>query len=131
MLVIIDTDRKKEVSAMYLTVTTEAKEKLAPFADFDLLLDYDDGVGPLSKTGSCTLDGGFRIIAVKPGTYAKDYSETLDSDLGPVRYKDYTDMFMDNNMKLQINPVNKLLKLSGNSSGELTASVAIVDATNN
>ena len=40
-------------------------------------------------------------------------------------------MFMDNNMKLQINPVNKLLKLSGNSSGELTASVAIVDATNN
>ena len=116
---------------MRVTVSKRSPVPHSPFADFDLLLDYDDGVGPLSKAGSCTLDGGFRIIAVKPGAYAKDYSETLDSDLGPVRYKDYTDMFMDNNMKLQINPVNKLLKLSGNSSGELTASVAIVDATNN
>lgn len=115
---------------MYLTVTDEAKEKLATFTGKDLLLDYDDGVGPLSKTGSCTLDGGFRIIAVNPGEYTKDYAGELDSDLGTLRYKDYTDMFMDNNMKLQVNPVNKLLRLSGNSSGELTASVAIVDETN-
>ncbi|MCP0886806.1 iron-sulfur cluster biosynthesis family protein [Ligilactobacillus sp. WILCCON 0076] len=112
---------------MYLTITQEAKNKLVKYNNKDLLLDYDDGVGPLSKVGVCSLDSSFRILIVKKGNLNKDYEGKLDSDIGVIRYKDYTDMYMDDNMYLTVNPVNKMLRLTSDSSGELTSSVAIID----
>ncbi|MEE5988867.1 iron-sulfur cluster biosynthesis family protein [Ligilactobacillus equi] len=115
---------------MKLTVTKEASKKLSPYltdSKYDLLLDFDDGVGSLSKVGVCSLDSNFRVVAVKHGDYAKDYNEVLESNVGPFRYKDYSDMYMDKVMRLELNPNNQMLRLIGNGSGELTASVALLD----
>ncbi len=114
---------------MYLKVEPEAQKKLQPLLDEgkDLLLDFDDGVGPLSNVGTCTLASVFRIVAVSPGAEEKDYNKSLNSNIGTFRYKGYSEMYMDDQMRLEINPVNKTLSLHGNSGGELTGMVNLED----
>ena len=44
---------------MKLTITDEAANKLRPFFEDQnalVLLDFDDGVGPFSKVGVCSLN---------------------------------------------------------------------------
>src|SRR5699024_5555789 len=114
---------------MYLTVEPQAQEKLQQYIDEgkDLLLDFDDGVGSLSNVGTCTLASVFRIIAVDKDAEQKDYNKSLDSNLGTFRYKGYSEMFMDPQMRLVENPTNKMLTLRGSNSGELTGMVTVED----
>lgn len=114
---------------MYLNVEPEAQAKLQRYldADKDLLLDFDDGVGPLSNVGTCTLASVFRIVAVAKGAEQKDYNKALESNIGTFRYKGYSEMYMDNQMRLIVNPTNKMLSLRGSNSGELTGMVTVED----
>ncbi|WP_179393952.1 iron-sulfur cluster biosynthesis family protein [Lacticaseibacillus absianus] len=75
-----------------LTMTPEAQEKISDWlpADRALVLDLDDGVGPFSKAGVCSLDVSFRLLAVPRDDLAAPYTETVSSPVGPVHIKDYT-----------------------------------------
>lgn len=114
---------------MYLTVEPQAQEKLQKYLDEgkDLLLDFDDGVGSLSNVGTCSLDSTFRVIAVDQGAEKKDYDKSLDSNIGDFRYKGYSEMYLDPQMRLVENPTNKMLSLRGSNSGELTGMVNVED----
>lgn len=114
---------------MYLKVTPEAKEKLVSYLDnaqVDLLLDFDDGVGPLSPKGACALLTVFRLVVVKKGAYLKDYNASLASDIGLLRYKDYSETYMDEEMTLSVDPNTQALQLKGNQNGILASNVALV-----
>ncbi|KRL00078.1 iron-sulfur cluster biosynthesis family protein [Liquorilactobacillus capillatus] len=113
---------------MYLTITQAARKKI--MSDFEgskdeLLLDFDDGVGAFSRVGVCSLDSVFRILIVSKETEIHDYDKVIDSDLGPFKIKGYSEMYMDDEMKLDVNEANQMLRLTGANSGELTAAVRI------
>ncbi|KRN06182.1 hypothetical protein FD15_GL001378 [Liquorilactobacillus sucicola DSM 21376 = JCM 15457] len=113
---------------MYLTVTQEARKKIMSYLEGskdELLLDFDDGVGSLSRVGVCSLDSVFRILIISKDVPVHDYDKKIDSDIGPFRIKGYSEMYMDEEMKLDINETNQMLRLTGANSGELTAAVRI------
>jgi uncharacterized protein YqkB len=114
---------------MYLTITKAAQEKikkqLDPTQEQVLLLDFDDGVGALSRVGTCTLASVFRVLLADKQLDLHDYNERLNSDLGDFYLKGYTKMFMDDQMKLDVNPKTQILKLTGDNSGVLTAAVLL------
>ena len=48
------------------------------------LLDLDDGVGPYSKLGICSLDTSFRFLLVSDTEVPAPYTSTLASAVGPI-----------------------------------------------
>ncbi|TLQ16634.1 iron-sulfur cluster biosynthesis family protein [Lentilactobacillus parafarraginis] len=111
---------------MKLTITDQAFAKLreAVPADSRLLLSFDDGVGPFSKVGVCSLDTSYDIIAVAKDARTPDYEQTLATNHGDWQLKGYSAVYLDNNMKLDFK--NHQLVLSGES-GILDSSVDIKD----
>ncbi|QBP17685.1 iron-sulfur cluster biosynthesis family protein [Acetilactobacillus jinshanensis] len=94
-----------------------------------LLLSYNDGVGPYSKVGSCSIGTAFDIIAVKPDEKTPDYGGKLDSDLGTFYYKPYSARYLDKGLKLDVGSFNQI-NLSGEG-GVIDGSVNIIDDRNN
>lgn len=114
---------------MFLTITKDAQAKILAQrkANQVMILDYDDGVGAYSKVGGCSMTNGYRLLFVAKDTLDDAYQAKMDSDMGAVHFKDYSQMYMDNKMTLAINPKNASLKLSGANSGEMCGLVPIVD----
>lgn len=113
---------------MKLTITDRASDKLNKKVPHDsrLLLSFDDGVGPFSKVGVCSLDTSFDIIAVDNEAKTPDYEAVLHTNQGDWRFKGYSNIYLDNDMKLDVK--NNQLVLSGES-GILDGSVVIKDLT--
>jgi uncharacterized protein YqkB len=113
---------------MKLTITDRASDKLNKKVPHDsrLLLSFDDGVGPFSKVGVCSLDTSFDIIAVDNEAKTPDYEAVLHTNQDDWRFKGYSNIYLDNDMKLDVK--NNQLVLSGES-GILDGSVAIKDLT--
>lgn len=113
---------------MYLKITPAAQERLQTKLGTGqrLLLDFDDGVGPFSPVGACSLNLGYRLIVV-PATFdmTTDYRETIDSDLGPIAIKPYSETYLADQMKLDLNKQRDVLTLSSNQ-GLLAARVAVL-----
>lgn len=85
---------------MDITLQAAVQTKLASLLDDKsaLLLDLDDGVGPFSKIGVCSLDTSFRLLVVPKTEVQAPYTVSLESELGPVYIKDYTqEYFTDHN----------------------------------
>ena len=82
---------------MKLTFTPQAQQRLQKYLqpDSKLILDFDDGVGPFSKLGNCSLDANFKLIIVSKDAKLPDFNAQLDSNLGPIWYKDYTASQLD------------------------------------
>ena len=119
---------------MKLTITDEAATKLRPFFEDPnaiVLLDFDDGVGPFSKVGVCSLNQAFQLVIVDKDEDIHDYNEKIVTELGDVYYKGYSDMYLDQVMQLKLNPQNMTLRLVGNSSGELTPVLNVNDLRKN
>ncbi|MHC9532605.1 iron-sulfur cluster biosynthesis family protein [Dellaglioa sp. L3N] len=112
---------------MYLKISEDAKKKIETSVgnDSQILLDFDDGVGALSKEGSCSLDSSFRILIVNNQNDSSAYDEVIDSDLGPIRVKGYSKTYMDDNMQLLVNDRFNSLSLHGDKSGLLTGTVSL------
>lgn len=112
---------------MYLTVTTPAAAKIKvaqrQHADSVLLLDFDDGVGFLSRVGTCALSSVFRVLLADPSLDLHDYDQDLESNIGAFKIKGYSKIYMDQQLKLDLNPKNQMLRLSGANAGELTAAM--------
>lgn len=91
---------------MKLTFTPQAQQRLQKYLqpDSKLILDFDDGVGPFSKLGNCSLDANFKLIIVKKDAKLPDFNAQLASNLGPVWYKDYTAPQLDEKMEVRFNP---------------------------
>ncbi|MGX7350836.1 hypothetical protein RU97_GL000451 [Enterococcus canis] len=113
---------------MYLTVTDAAQAKLEPYieAGAKVVLDLDDGVGAYSKMGVCSLDTSFRILILDKVQESKDYALTLDSNVGEVLIKDYSKMYLDEDMTLDVKDRFNTLYLKS-PSGVLDGNVPIVD----
>jgi uncharacterized protein YqkB len=113
---------------MYLKITDAAKNKLEDYLNqkATIILDLDDGVGKYSKMGICSLDTSFRILILDKTQDLSDFTVTLDSDIGEVYIKDYSKMYMDEQMTLDLDERLHMFKLSG-PSGSLDSHVPIVD----
>lgn len=90
---------------MKLTFTTEAIERLKKYVakDKQILLDFEDGVVPFSAVGSCSLDGGYRLIFIDKGLNLKDFDTQIDSNLGPVKIKGESRAQFDDQMTIRFN----------------------------
>ncbi|ANK59099.1 MULTISPECIES: iron-sulfur cluster biosynthesis family protein [Loigolactobacillus] len=114
---------------MKLTITDAAKQKLANYlgADKKLILDLDDGVGKYSKLGSCALNLSYRLLVVdQDEAIGDEYGGTIDSTVGPINIKPYSKTYLDENMKLDVNPRLNTLSLSSESE-QMDPNVNIVD----
>lgn len=90
---------------MKLTFTTETIERLDKYVakDKQILLDFEDGVGPFSAVGSCSLDGGYRLIFIDKGLSMKDFDTQINSNLGLVKIKGESRAQFDDQMKIRFN----------------------------
>ncbi|KRM98638.1 iron-sulfur cluster biosynthesis family protein [Loigolactobacillus rennini] len=114
---------------MFLTITDAAQQKLAKYIspDKQVILDLDDGVGKYSKVGSCSLNMSYRLLVVdKSEDISHDYSGTLDSTIGQLHIKPYSTQYLDDNMRLDVNPRLNTLGLSSDSE-QMDPNVNIVD----
>ncbi|BBE25205.1 iron-sulfur cluster biosynthesis family protein [Latilactobacillus curvatus] len=112
---------------MALKITPAAvakiKDKMTPGQK--ILLDLDDGVGPFSNVGYCSLDTSFRLLLVPADADIKDYPDEFESNLGAVYYKDYAAGYFDEHEVLDVNEKNQMLTLSNNS-GLIDGHISIV-----
>lgn len=102
---------------MVLKITAAAQEKIQKQMTTDqaLLLDLNDGVGPFSKVGFCSLDTDFRLLIVPNDADLKSYPETFDSEMGPIHYKAYTADYFDGHEVLDLDEKRQVLTLVNNS----------------
>ena len=92
---------------MNLTFSSAAQKRLQKYLqgqDYKIILDFDDGVGPFSKLGNCSLDVNYKLIFVDKDEDLPDFNAHFDSNLGPIYYKDFDAPQYDHNMVLDFNP---------------------------
>lgn len=113
---------------MKIELTNEAKNKLQAYVDDGkkVILDLDDGFGRFSGEGDCALITKFRIIAVDANEDLSDYPITLDSEVGKIYYKKSAEDFLDDGLKLEVNPKTQLLVFK-NTKEIIDSSVNIID----
>ncbi|WP_251546691.1 iron-sulfur cluster biosynthesis family protein [Limosilactobacillus caecicola] len=115
---------------MYLTFTDEANQRLARYlAPYKkMLLDYDDGVGPFSALGNCSLDDNFKLIFVDKDKDFKDFDANFNSNLGTIFYKGYTKPQFDDEMTVTFNQSSFTMPLKS-PHGFLTDDLEILDVS--
>lgn len=115
---------------MKLTFTEQAQQRLSRYVSSGqkMLLDYDDGVGPFSATGSCSMDNNFKLIFVDQDKDYQDFDASFDSNLGPIAYKGYTKPQLDDQMTVKFNPHTFTMPLT-TPHGLLTEDLEILDLT--
>ncbi|UQS87407.1 iron-sulfur cluster biosynthesis family protein [Nicoliella spurrieriana] len=114
---------------MKMVITAEAKAKIEKVAGphTKLLLSLDDGVGPFSDVGSCAVDTSFDLVVVDADLDVPDFNKIIDSNMGPVYYKDYSGQYVDApGLTLTVQYNQLALK---NDSGLIDSGVAILDKT--
>lgn len=67
-----------------------------------ILLDMDDGVGPFSAVGVCSLNTHFNIVLAAPSKVTTDFNVELSSPVGPVLVKDYSTEYFGSQPKLDL-----------------------------
>jgi uncharacterized protein YqkB len=120
--------RKKEEYMMELNMSQAVINKLAGYDanEGSWLLDLDDGVGPYSKLGICSLDTSFRLLLVSDKEIPAPYTVSLSSAVGPIYIKDYTVNYFDQNPKLSLNERFQSIMLE-TESGVVDRNVELID----
>jgi uncharacterized protein YqkB len=120
--------RKKEEYMMELNMSQAVINKLAGYDanEGSWLLDLDDGVGPYSKLGICSLDTSFRLLLVSDKEIPAPYTVSLSSAVGPIYIKDYTVNYFDQNPKLSLNERFQSIILE-TESGVVDRNVELID----
>ncbi|MGX7132995.1 MULTISPECIES: iron-sulfur cluster biosynthesis family protein [Enterococcus] len=113
---------------MNIQFSKEAKEKLAPFLSEKavIVLDLDDGVGKYSKMGVCSLDTSFRLLVLSEEQDLSDYEAAIASEIGKIYIKEYSKLYMAEEMIFTVDQRLQVLKL-GSPGGVLDNFVPIVD----
>ena len=106
---------------MKLILTPEAIEKLQmKMQDGDyILLDYEDATGPfVDSAASCQLYSSFRFLFV-PGDFDQEklavYDDVHETPLGKVYMKSRSEMLLDNEVRVVVEPVYHALQLRSDS----------------
>lgn len=92
---------------MDLTFTAAAQKRLNKYLDghdYRMILDFDDGVGPFSKLGNCSLDVNYKLIFVDKDEQLPDFNARFAPNLGPIYYKDFDAPQYDEHMIIDFNP---------------------------
>lgn len=118
------------VIQMDLTFTDDVKERIARYLSPDkrIILDYDDGVGPFSKVGNCSLAANYKLIFIAKDVVLPDFDAHFPSNLGDVYYKGFDAPQYSAGMELRFNPTYFTMALTS-PQGVLTDSVEILDVT--
>ena len=91
-----------------LTVTAAAMDRLRKYMspDKQIVLDFDDGVGPFSAIGNCNLDANYRLIFVNRDGKLPDFDEIVSSNIGDIRIKSewYASAQFEDQMELRFDP---------------------------
>ncbi len=113
---------------MKLTFTDAAKKRLARYLSptKKLVLDFDDGVGPFSALGNCSLDVNFKLVFVDQDQELPDFDAHFSSNLGEVYYKGYTKPQYAEEMTLDFEPTFFTMPLKS-PQGVLCDNMEVVD----
>lgn len=113
---------------MYLNVTPAAQARLARYLSPQkkLILDFDDGVGPFSALGNCSLDVNFKLILVDQAMALPDFDAHFSSNIGEVYYKGYAKPQYAESMTLDFEATYFTLPLKS-PHGLLSDNVEVVD----
>lgn len=91
-----------------LTITDAALDRIKKYItpDKKIVLDFDDGVGPFSAVGNCSLDANYRLIFVDKNTELPDFNEKVASNVGDIWIKTeaYASAQYENQMELRFDP---------------------------
>ncbi|WP_155286927.1 iron-sulfur cluster biosynthesis family protein [Lacticaseibacillus zhaodongensis] len=93
-----------------------------------LLLTFEDGVGPYSQHAMLHMMVQFTINVVAADADVHDYDYTIDSNLGPVGLKGYSQEDLDEHLNIRFNPRENALVLSGDI-GVIDTNVGFIDFT--
>lgn len=106
---------------MHLSISKEAQEKIQEKmqpGDY-LILDYEDATGPfVDSQASCQLYPSFRILLVPasfPEAQLAVYDHQHDTELGIVYMKSRSEMLLDQEVRLIVEPVYHSLQLKADS----------------
>ena len=113
-----------------LTVTDAAlaRIRLHLSPNNKIILDFDDGVGPFSAIGNCSLDANYRLIFVNQNAVLPDFDEKISSNIGDIYIKSelYANVQFEPEMELRFDRRHFTLPLVS-PKGTLTENVELVD----
>lgn len=113
-----------------LTVTDAALDRIKRYLSPDkkIVLDFDDGVGPFSAIGNCSLDANYRLIFVNKDVDTPDFDEKVSSNIGDIYIKSeaYANVQFENQMELRFDPKHFTMPLVSPTK-ILTDNVEVVD----
>lgn len=117
---------------MQITITPAAQakleEKYQPSENM-FILDLDDGVSSLSEQGNCALIQKFKIYRIKIAELPCEFNQEIPSNFSHIYSHPDAEMFFDTKMKIDLNPQNQTLILSGAHSGILSDPLELIDLT--
>ncbi|WP_283585708.1 iron-sulfur cluster biosynthesis family protein [Limosilactobacillus ingluviei] len=113
---------------MELTITPAAQKRLARYLapHKKIILDFDDGVGPFSDLGNCSLDVNFKLIFVDEKMDLPDFKAHFSSNYGEIYYKAYAQPQYAEQMTLDFDATYSTLPLKS-PHGLLSDNVEVVD----
>ncbi|SJZ75824.1 Uncharacterized protein YqkB [Pilibacter termitis] len=94
---------------MQLTFDDKSKEKILlaisqKNVPTKVLFDLDDGVGTLSKFGSCSMNVHFRFVLIEQTFPTPEYDEMLETNAGEFWMKGYSKMYINGeNARIEYN----------------------------
>lgn len=113
-----------------LTVTDAALDRIKKYLSPDkkIVLDFDDGVGPFSAIGNCSLDANYRLIFVNKDVDTPDFDEKVSSNVGDIYIKSeaYANVQFEDQMELRFDPKHFTMPLVSPTK-ILTDNVEVVD----
>ncbi|WP_225046720.1 iron-sulfur cluster biosynthesis family protein [Lacticaseibacillus kribbianus] len=115
---------------MHIHFDAASEAKLAPHLapDKQLLLTFEDGVGPYSQHAMIHMQVQFTLNVVAATADLTGYDQTVDSNLGELRIKGYSTEDLDEHMAVHLNPTTNTMSLTGDG-GEIDANLGFIDFT--
>lgn len=117
---------------MKITLDEAAKEKLSAYLDSNkqLLLTFEDGVGPYSQHAMIHMQTQFSINIISPEMEKADYDEKIPSNIGYFWIKGYSKEDLQEEMRIKFNPRLSAFSLSGEG-GMIDDNLGFKDFTKN
>lgn len=113
---------------MKVTFTDEARKRIERYLapGKKILLDYDDGVGPFSAIGNCSLESGYQLIFVDSGVSLPDFNRALESNIGQILIKGESLPQFEDEMEVRFNQHLFTMPLVSRK-GILTDNIEVID----
>lgn len=121
---------KGEFTMKTLTVTDAALNRIKKYLspDKQIVLDFDDGVGPFSAIGNCSLDANYRLIFANKDVDLPDFDEKVSSNIGDIYIKSelYANIQFEDHMEIRFDPQHFTMPLVSPTK-TLTDNIEVVD----